>query len=304
MIGIGYSLPYLFCLERSDDMAGTELSGRLSKKEEARKVGVRKRPDIPDKESLIQYLEANPETELPFLEKVWEQAVIKAEENANTEPVMKENVEKDKNGNTRVVMRKSKILITDPVKQYFKLMGLKQNKDEALRLKFSDSNMDENKKEILEAYFDDDTSQNIYVDEVTSWIALFPPDEREYLKKRYASYYDNYEINDGADKVSLKRLLSVEIELYRMDIKRASGKGVVVNDEKRYTELFTSILESLKWTKKQRSAKDDIANNKFTIWMDSLVKEGGFQPNKKHYEKDEIDFLMETYVNSIREMLT
>lgn len=284
-------------------MAGNEHSGRLSKKEEARKIGVRKRPDIPDKKSLIQYLEANPETELPFMEKVWEQAVIKAEENANTEPVMKENIEKDKDGNTRVVMRKSKILITDPVKYYFKLMGLKQNKEEALRLKYSEPIKDESKKEILETYFDD-TSENIYADEITSWIALFQPDERDYLKKRYASYYDNYEINDGADKVSLKRLLSIEIELYRMDVKRAAGKGVAVADEKRYTELFTSVLESLKWTKKQRSARDDIANNKFTVWMDNLVKEGGFQPNKKHYDSDEVDFLVQTYIDSIREMLT
>ena len=89
-----------------------------------------------------------------------------------------------------------------------------------------------------------------------------------------------------------------------MDVRRASGKGVNVADEKRYTELFTSVLESLKWTKKQRSARDDMANNKFTIWMDNLVKDGGFKPNKKHYEQDEIDFLMETYINSIREMLT
>lgn len=284
-------------------MAGNEHSGRMSKKEAARMIGARKRPDIPDKESLIQYLEANPETELPFLEKVWEQAVKLAEENANTKPVMKENIEKDKDGNPRVVMRKSKILITDPVKQYFKLMGLKQNKDEALKLKYSDSNIDENKKEILGTYFDD-TEENIYADEITSWIALFQPDERDYLKKRYASYYDNYEINDGADKVSLKRLLSIEIELYRMDVRRASGKGVNVADEKRYTELFTSVLESLKWTKKQRSARDDMAQNKFTIFMDNLVKDGGFKPNKKHYEQDEIDFLMETYINSIREMLT
>lgn len=282
---------------------GNECSGRYSKKEEARKIGVRKRPDIPDKESLIKYLEANPETELPFLEEVWEEAVAKAEQNANTEPVMKENIEKDKDGNTRVVMRKSKILITDPVKQYFKLMGLKQNKKKALLLKHSEPIDDDNKKEILETYFDD-TEENVYADEITSWIALFQPDEREYLKKRYASYYDNYEINDGADKISLKRLLSIEIELYRMDVKRASGKGVNVTDEKRYTELFTSVLESLKWTKKQRSAREDMAQNKFTIWLDNLVKEGGFKPNKKHYEKDEIDFLMETYIDSIREMLT
>jgi hypothetical protein len=63
------------------------------------------------------------------------------------------------------------------------------------------------------------------------------------------------------------------------------------------------VLESLKWTKKQRSARDDMAQNKFTIFMDRLEKEREFIPNPKHYDKDEVDFLLETYIDAIREML-
>ena len=75
-------------------------------------------------------------------------------------------------------------------------------------------------------------------------------------------------------------------------------------EEEKLTRQLNMMLESLKWTKKQRNAREDMAQNKFTIFMDSLAKEGEFKPNPKSYDQDEIDFLMETYINAIRDMLS
>ena len=266
----------------------------------------KKRPDIPDKEHLIQYLEANSETELPFVEEVWEKAVMRAKESEEKQTPFEESVVTDMDGNVTKTRKVKGVVVTDPVKYYFRLMGLNQNKKKAIAIQEEKYEEDESKQAIAETYFEDedDEKKNIYTDEISSWIALFPPDERQYLKRRYVNYYDTYEINEGADKLSLKRLLSLEIELYRIDKKRAAGKSINLVDEEKLTKQLNTVLESLKWTKKQRSSMDDMAQNKFTIFMDSMMKNGKFTPTNKKYDKDDVDFLMETYVNAIRDMLS
>lgn len=261
------------------------------------------RPEINGKEELIAYLEVHSESEYPFIEEVWEQAVIKAKENEGKEVPIKTTIVVDKDGNETVKKQVAGAVITDPVKWYFKLMGLKQNKKKGIELQEARLEENENKQEILNVYFDDD-KDTTYTDEITSWIALFQPNERQFLKQRYASYYDTYEINDGADKSSLKGILSLEIELYRIDLRRASNKTINIGDEKKLREMLENTFQSLKWTKKQRNAREDMAQNRFTIWMDNLVKEGGFSPNPKEYPKDEIDFIIETSLDAQREMLT
>lgn len=261
------------------------------------------RPEINGKEELIAYLEANPESEFPFVEEVWESAVKKAKENENKEVPIKTTIVVDKDGNEKVKKQVAGAVITDPVKYYFKLMGLRQNKKKGILLQEAKLEENENKKEILSVHFDDD-KDTTYTDEITSWIALFPPQERQFLKQRYASYYDTYEINDGADKSSLKGILSLEIELYRIDLRRATNKTININDEKKLREMLENTFQSLKWTKKQRNARDDMAQNRFTIWMDNLVKEGGFSPKPKHYDDDEIDFIIKTSLEAQKEMLT
>ena len=187
-------------------------------------------------------------------------------------------------------------------------MGLKQNRNKAISIQNQKYEDDENKQSIMEAKFDtsgyDNMEKNMYVDEIGSWIDLFNGDEKQYLKRRYVNYYDTYDLNEGADKLSLKRLLSIEIELYRIDKRRATGKSVNLVEEEKLTKQLNMILESLKWTKKQRSATEDMAQNKFTIWMDNLIKQGKFKPKQKTYDKDEVDFLLDTYVKAIRDMLS
>ena len=75
-------------------------------------------------------------------------------------------------------------------------------------------------------------------------------------------------------------------------------------EEEKLTRQLNMMLESLKWTKKQRNAREDMAQNKFTLFMSKLEKDECFTPNPKSYDQDEIDFLMETYINAIRDMLS
>ena len=93
----------------------------------------------------------------------------------------------------------------------------------------------------------------------------------------------------------------MEIELYRIDKKRAAGKSINLVDEEKLTKQLNTVLESLKWTKKQRSNMDDMAQKKCTIFRDSMMKNGKVTPTNKKYD---VDFLMKTYVNAIRDMLS
>ena len=100
----------------------------------------------------------------------------------------------------------------------------------------------------------------------------------------------------------LKRILSYEIELYRMDEKRALGKAVDVIREEKVSKMLRETLESMKWTKKQRSASDDMAQNKFSIWMERQTKNGKFTPEHHEIPKDEIDMLIDIITVAVRKM--
>jgi hypothetical protein len=58
----------------------------------------------------------------------------------------------------------------------------------------------------------------------------------------------------------------------------------------------------MKWTKKQRSMTDEMAQNKFTIFMDKQAKNGKFTPEHHEIPKDEIDLLLEIIPEAIRKM--
>lgn len=272
-----------------------------------------KRPKIESKEALIAYLKAHPETELPFVEECWENAVVIAEKNAKEGivPVVVQT-ETDKDGNvvsTKKVTKGSRP--TNPVSVYFKLAGLNKYKTKGLELAAQQAvttvQLTESQKEIEEVYFgenEDDNEFSEYSDEILTWISYMKPLEREFIKKRYLEYYDNYDINDGADKAGLKGVLSLELELFRIDMIRAQGKKVNLLDETKVRSMLDTTLQSLKWTKKQRSAREDMAQNKFSVWLDKLVKEGEFIPNPKVYDPDEIDFIVQTALEAQRKMLT
>lgn len=254
---------------------------------------------IESKEDLIKYIE-NVEGTV-FLEELWERCVELAKENEGKEVPMIEKKVKDKDGNVVVRKQVAGALITSPIPYYLRMFKMNQYKKRALELQEEIIQMEDSKMEIMETYFDEESSEEF--NEIINWINMFPNGkERQYLKQKYVSYYDNYEINDGADRISLSRILSLEIELYRINIKRATGKAIDINQEEKLTKMLRETLESMKWTKKQRSATDEMQQNKFTIFMDKMAKNGKFTPEHHDIPKDEIDMLMDIIPEAIRKM--
>ena len=257
------------------------------------------REDVKTKEDLVAYLEMV--EGLPLLEDLWELCVKKGKENEGKGVPMMETNTTDKNGKVTTKKQVAGVVITDPVKWYFRMMGLPQYKKRVQELLEEKEKSSESKTEIMETYFDDDSEEEF--NDIINWINMFPdPKERQYLKQKYASYYDNYEINDGADRVSLSRILSLEIELYRINILRAKAKKVDIPTEEKLTKMLRETLESMKWTKKQRSAMDDAAQNRFSIWMDKQAKNGKFTPEHHEIPKDEIDMLIDIIPKAVAKM--
>ena len=260
------------------------------------------RSDVTNKEELIAYLNSNGEG-IPFLEELWDICVQKAKENEDKDVPMKTTTIIQKDGTVVEKKQVAGVVIKDPIPFYFRLYKLPQYKKKALKLLDVKDEQTEGQKEIMEVYFDDEDNEESF-NEIIQWINMFEvPNEKQYLKQRYSHYYDNYEINDGADRTMLSGILSLEIELYRINFRRAKGKSVDINQEEKLRKMLRESLEAQKWTKKQRSATDEMAQNKFTIWLDKQFKNGGFEVEERNYPKDEIDYLIEIIPQATREML-
>lgn len=272
--------------------------------ESSNKVRTQLRKKVTNKDDLIIYLNSHPDSEYPFVESAWDNAVKKCKENEGKQDKETYKLVIDEDGFEHKKKTHTTKWITNPCRMYFKLMSLKNYATIGEALKYEKKKEYENEREVVKVYLNKDEERQRNDNEILDWIEMFAPDEREFLKKRYYSYYDTYDINDGADRVTFKRLLSLEVEAFRIDVLRAEGKSVNINDEKKINEMLQSTLESLKWTKKQRSARDDMAKNRFTIWMEDMATTGEFVIEDKEYPKDDIDFLIDTMLKSTAEMMS
>jgi hypothetical protein len=271
------------------------------------KVNIRvkkNRPDISTKEELISYINNSGGLELPFLEELWDRCVILAERDKKNGRKTASVVTTNADGTQTVQNKFTGFWSENPVVHYYKQCGLPNWRKKATELIDTSVELSQDQQKILSASFNDVSENETYSDEVLDWINLFSPQEKVFLKKRYAHYYDCYDINEGADKVSLKRLLSLEIACNRIDLKRALGQNINIPEEDRLTEQLRKTLESLKWTKKQRNAREEMAQNKFTVWITEQSKSEHFTPKKVKYPKDEIDYLLDTYINSAKEIMS
>lgn len=265
--------------------------GRKKKTQETTKYDLRK--GVETKEDLVRYLE---EVEgFPLVEELWDLCIEKAKASEGKQQPMVEKTYIDKDGNVKTSTRANGFVSDNPIHHYFRMMGLPQYKKKARDIvneREAKEAATESQKEIMDTYFDDDSGEQF--NEIIAWINTFPnTKERQYLRQRYASYYDNYEINEGADRLSLSRILSLEVELYRVNMNRALGKTVDIGREEKLTKMLRETLESMKWTKKQRSVQDDMAQNKFSIFMEKQSKNGKFTPEHHDIPQDEIDMLLD-----------
>lgn len=278
-----------------------------------RKSVRRNRPrDITTKEGLIKYLEANQDTELPFVEEAWEAALKQYEEKKDVETTVNKIV-KDEDGNP-VISSFNVNYNKNPVSNYFKLMGLKAYKAKAKKIQQNKILMTDRRAEIENVYFnendddiddedDDDEEENSYSfkknDSIICWIESFASDyEKKYIKNRYITYMSEYEINEGVGKTALKGILSIELALDRIDRLRSQGEDVDYKMEKELRKSLLDSFDAMKWQPKQRNMQEEMAANKFTVMMDRMVKEGGFKPPEQKIEKDEIDKLMDIITES------
>lgn len=85
-------------------------------------------------------------------------------------------------------------------------------------------------------------------------------------------------------------------------MKRARSQSIDINQEDKLTKMLRDTLESMKWTKKQRSVQDEMAQNKFSIFMDKQAKNGKFTPEHHEIPKDEIDMLIEIIPKAVAKM--
>lgn len=259
------------------------------------------RPELANKEELVMYINNSPD-ELPFVEEVWEKAVAKAKENESLPDPVEYVTTVDENGNSTTKRVSKGIRPKDPISIYWSYMNLPQYRKMAEDISYEEEySVDE--EDIPQTYDDGSIDEDEY-NEILAWINMFPlPDERNYLKQRYTHYYDNYDINDGADRSMLNGILSLEVELYRVNYRRAKGQAVDIAREEKLRKMLRESLEAQKWTKKQRSAMDDMAQNAFTIWMERQAKNGKFTPVEVECPKDDVDYLMEVIPMAVRKML-
>lgn len=178
--------------------------GRKKKTQETTKYDLRK--GVETKEDLVRYLE---EVEgFPLVEELWDLCIEKAKASEGKQQPMVEKTYIDKDGNVKTSTRANGFVSDNPIHHYFRMMGLPQYKKKARDIvneREAKEAATESQKEIMDTYFDDDSGEQF--NEIIAWINTFPnTKERQYLRQRYASYYDNYEINEGADRLSLSRI--------------------------------------------------------------------------------------------------
>lgn len=266
--------------------------------------------NLTTKEELIEYLNNNQDVELPFVEECWEAALAKIEEKKDEQITETIKIHKSADGEEKISRNKANIF-QNPVSVYFQLMGLKKYKSIGEELRKQDIIENDYKAKLEDIYFDFDDKDSNFVEEdestsnvIVDWInTLHESYERKFVTSRYLDYMNSYEINEGVGKTSLKGLLSIELELDRIDRKRAKGQEIKVKDEKDLRTMQKDIFDSMKWQPKQRNAREEMAANKFTVLMDKMVKEGKFIPTMPDYDKDKVDELMDIIMDSRAKMI-
>lgn len=270
--------------------------------------------DLTTKEELIKYLEENQDTENPFVEECWDKAVEKAKENKLKEQPETSVISKDEDGN-EIVIRKKVGIVDNPVAMYFRMCSLPAYKKISDKIKKDRLLNNDSVVNIMDVYFDDDDEDdddeeyefdeddNPIDDEITLWIKSLPSNyERKLMKRMYSSYFNQYDINEGVGKSTLKGILSIGLELDRIDRQRAMGENVDYKKEKDLRNTQQQLFDAMKWQPKQRNIREELAANKFSTMMDRMVKEGGFRPKTVETKKDDIDFLIDTLLTSYKRM--
>lgn len=256
----------------------------------------KRRPKMETKEELIKYLKGHSSTELPFNEDVWNRAVELTE---NKVQKSKKIVTTDFDGTEKTMAVPNGSM--SPVGTYFRIMALPQYKKQAEYEEDEDDSYGYDVDNSDDDDFEDDEKSDIVNNWIDAFFGNYGHQDKKFLKERLGDYYDTYDINDGADKLIVVKAVSDELEMMNLTRRRATNK----DNEKRIETIqknYLSLLESLRALKKQRGSMEDEGTNKFSGWVDTLTKDGGFKHEKKEYPKDEIDNMLDIFIRNIMEV--
>lgn len=253
-----------------------------------------RRPKLTTKEELIEYLEENKDTELPFCEEIWQVAVDKT---ADKDRQFKEISTTDFEGNTKT--KKIPNGAVNPVSKYFQLIAL-PNFRKIAEAKLEDDIEEDEDNDDIEKMLEEmeDNDENSFIKELVSiYFASVNGDDLQFVIDRFSDYYTNYEFNEGSDKFLVVSAVSDELTLRELYGKRIKGNDNESKIEK-VKKGYLSTLESLKVLKKQ-GGKLDEGKNKFTMFLDELEKAGELKIQAPDIADDKIGALVTAFRQSI-----
>lgn len=249
----------------------------------------KQRPVLNTLEELKEYLAHNLD-EPPFNESVWDKAV---EVTKDKERAFKSKSVTEFDGKTKTKVTPNGPIT--PVGKYFQLMALPQY------AKAAPSPEEEPTTGKLGA----DIDIRELDPELLNEFSQFKLSDRKWLARRMEVYYDNYDINDGADYTLAVQAVKLELAMRKQDTKLAEDKNTdaVVNALKNLHDQFLKVCDGLKALKKQRGAMEDKSEAQFSAFMDELEDSGDFKPVMET-EADAIDKMLKELTISMGRVLT
>lgn len=259
---------------------------------------------INSKKGIINYLE-NTAGEFPFVEECWE--IAEEETRIRNEKIAEYN---------KISPKKKKRVSTSRV--YFEFMKqprfAQMGKELLLKKQgqitpsekleeFKDNMVDDKSTSLnFEDYIEDlDSSQGQFILRLLNmyFVELYDEDSIKFIISRIKSYYGEYELNSASDEYLVITAISDELVLRKMNRERIRSGSVDPKEMKTVRDSYMASLDGLKVLKKFNQDNKD-KENLFAIWVEKLVKSGDVSIKEKHYEKDQIDFILEDNINAIR----
>lgn len=257
-------------------------------------IARKKRPEnIQSKEVLKRYLDSNP-SELPFVEDCWNAAVV--ESNAKNKIIKVENAKPG--------VRAKKL--TSPGSVYFELLSTPIFQEQAETAINNGMKLSQHGDSIAEIdvkdYIDNLNSQQgqfIYK-ALTQYFGTFQSESAvKFVVERIKNYYGEYELNSASDEFLVMTAITDELVMRDFTQRRVIGKSIDNKELETIRNGYMKSLDGLKALKKLDTSNKE-KDNKFTVWVDKLMKNEKLSGSDIKYEKDEIDRLAELQLEGIR----
>lgn len=162
----------------------------------------------------------------------------------------------------------------------------------------------EEKKEpvVLEDYIDDiHTPQGKFICTFIKryFGEIYSVDTAVFLIDRAKSYYGEYELNSASDEFLVMTALTDELVIREITKKRVCYSAIDNKELETIRNGYMKSLDGLKALKKFDKGEKE-SDNKFTAWVDKLVKGKELDRHKVRIRKDTVDKLIDSQIRGIR----